>query len=89
MSYTSYKAALKYFNLDTLEERRVTLCKKFGNKAAKHPKHTNWFKKNTKKTATRQQQPMFCPVIAKTRRFERSPLSYLTNLLNKYSKVKK
>ena len=89
MGYTSYQAALKHFSLDTLEVRRELLCKKFGNKAVKHPKHAQWFKTNTKVTVTRMQQPKYCPVIAKTRRFEKSPLCYLTNLLNKYSIDKK
>ena len=89
MSYTSYKSALDHFNLETLESRRVKLCDKFGKKAVKHPKHTNWFRKNTKETVTRQQQPRYCPVIAKTKRFENSPISYLTSMLNKYSKAKK
>ena len=61
MNYSTYKLALKHFNLDTLEERRVVLCEKFSKKAIKHPKHTNWFKPNTRKTVTRQQQPTYCP----------------------------
>jgi hypothetical protein len=48
-SYTGYAAALDYFELDTLEGRRVALCAKFGNKAAKNDKHCNWFKPNRKK----------------------------------------
>ena len=85
-SYTSYNIALKHFNLDTLQARRVKLCEKFAKKAVKHPKHTNWFKPNLKTTVTRFQQPKYCPVVSKTKRFQRSPLSYLTSLLNKYSK---
>ena len=84
-SYTGYAAALNYFELDTLEGRRVALCEKFGKKAAKDVKHCNWFKPNNKRTITRQPQPKFCPVAARTKRFDKSPLSYLTKLLNKYS----
>ena len=89
LSYTSYGAALDELSLDTLEDRIIFLCRKFGNKALKHPKHRNWFKNNTRVTVTRAEQPMFCPVISKTKRFENSPLSYLTSLLNKYSKTNK
>ena len=53
----------------------------FSKKAVKHPKFT-------KTTITRQLQPKFCPVVAETRIFEKSPLCYLTTLLNKYSKSK-
>jgi hypothetical protein len=86
MKYTTYRAALQHFNLETLQTRREGLSKKFCKKAAKHPKHSNWFKPNSKVTVTRQKQPLYCPVQCKTRRFEKSPLSYLTSLLNKYSK---
>ena len=86
MKYTTYRAALQHFKLETLQARRGGLSKKFCKKAAKHPKHSNWFKANSKVTVTRQKQPLYCPVQCKTRRFEKSPLSYLTNLLNKYSK---
>ena len=89
MSYTTYSDALDFLKLETLESRRVTLCMKFGIKALKHPKHKQWFQPNLKKTNTRQQQPKYCQVIAKTRRFENSPISYLTNLLNKYTKLTK
>ena len=41
MSYTSYK----YFNLETLEARRVSLCKTFGKKAALLTYIAYWFKK--------------------------------------------
>ena len=84
--FTTYRAATKNFCLETLQERRVLLCKKFGKKAVKHPKHDKWFVPNTRTTITRQEQPKYCPVICKTKRFEQSPLSYLTSLLNKYCK---
>ena len=84
--FTTYRAALKHFGLETLQARRVLLCKKFGKKAVKHPKHDKWFVPNTRTTITRQEQPKYCPVICKTKRFEQSPLSYLTSLLNKYCK---
>ena len=61
--FSTYRAALKQFGLDTLQSRRVNLCKKFGKKAAKHPKHEKWFVPNTRTTVTRQEQPMYCPVV--------------------------
>ena len=64
-------------------QRRVLLCKK--KLVRMHTKHTNWFKRNTRETITRQKQPQYCQCITRTRRFERSPICYLTSLLNKYS----
>ena len=82
-SYTTYNQALMDLNLVTLQERRILLCEKFSKKAIDHPKHTNWFKPNTKTTITRQKGPKYCPVVSRTTRFENSPLRYLINLLNK------
>ena len=80
--YTSYASACEQANLLTLESRRVKLCQKFARKAASNPKHQKWFKMNKKHNKTRIMQPFFCPVIARTDRFRKSPISYLTNLLN-------
>ena len=55
--FSTYRAALKQFDMITLQARRVNLCKKFGNKAAMHPKHEKWFVPNTRTTVTRQEQP--------------------------------
>ena len=87
--YESYTNALKLTILETLESRRSKLCSKFATKSMKHPKHSNWFKVNTKVTFTRQTQPKFRPVVSRTLRFTRSPISFLTDILNKkYSKQK-
>ena len=80
--YQSYGPALETCNLTTLEERRGKLCSKFAVKSLKHPKHMKWFKKNTRVTKTRQKQPKFCSVISRTTRFEKSPISFFTRLLN-------
>jgi hypothetical protein len=88
--YESYSAACIEADLLTLDVRRQKLCKKFTFKALRHPKHSHWFKVNTRVSRTRQTQPLFCPVIARTARFEKSPISYMTNLLNKHGiRVKK
>ena len=83
MNFKTYQTAMEELNLVTLEERRRILCEKFSNKAAKHPNHKNWFKPNPRTTLTRQEVVKYCPVVARTRRFEKSAISYLTNLLNK------
>ena len=82
--YVSYSNALEKVNLLTLEDRRVQLCLKFARKAIKNPKHTNWFRVNRRVGKTRLKQPLLCPVFARTSRFDKSPISYLTKLLNKY-----
>jgi hypothetical protein len=81
--YLSYKSALKYTGLQTLESRRDKLCLKFARKSVNHPKHKQWFKLNKKAVNTRQKQPKYCKVVANKGRYKHSPISYLTSLLNK------
>ena len=64
----------------TLDERRQLLCTKFSFKAVKNTKHSKFVKVNSKARRTRQTISPFCPVVSKTTRFEKSPLSYLTKL---------
>ena len=69
-SYKSYSSALATVQLDSLADRREVLCLNFSKKAAKHEKHSNWFKLNNKNRVTRQPKTKFCPVVARTRRFQ-------------------
>ena len=80
--YKSYTAALKTLRMDTLNSRRIKLCKKFATKSAKNSKFSKWFKVNDKPSITRHKQPKYCQVYSRTVRFDKSPISYLTNILN-------
>jgi hypothetical protein len=81
-SYRSYNSALKITGTRTLFERRRKLCIKFARKSLRNSKFKNWFKPNVLQTKTRQDQPKFCEVYSRLGRYEKSPLSYLTHLLN-------
>ena len=81
--YKSYNSARKALDLETLHSRRQKLCKKFARKSFKNEKFCKWFKLNAKRTKTRNKQPKLCRVVSRTKRFENSPISYLTDLLNK------
>ena len=85
--YLSYKCALKTTGMETLESRRDKLCIKFAQKAEKHKKHKYWFKTSKKANDTRQKQTKYCNGVANKDRYKKSPVSFLTSLLNKhYSK---
>ena len=79
--YNSYNSALKTLGIKKLSERRRKICLKFAKTAQKHRKFSSWFKPKLN-IKTRVKQPKFCPVVFKKERFGKSPLSYLTNLLN-------
>ena len=85
----TYREALKTLNLETLEARRIKLTMKFGLKAEKNQKFKKWFKPTVKKYNTRIEQLRYCTVKAMHTRFAKSPLSYLTSLLNKFYVMKK
>ena len=87
--YRSYNSALKLSGLKKLSDRRRQICLKFAKKAQKHQKFSSWFKLNVKKTKTRQEQPKFCKIFSNTARFDKSPLSFLTELLNNHYAKKK
>ena len=82
--YISYSNALKILELDTLEYRRKFLTLKFALKAEKHNKFKFWFKLNKKNVNTRKPVTKYCEVRANHKRFDSSPLSYLTKMLNLY-----
>ena len=79
--YQSYSAALKTTGLIKLSERRKKICLKFAKRALNNTKFSKWFKPNPRAQKRLKQQKL-CPVIARTERFEKSPISYLTKLLN-------
>ena len=80
-SYGSYRNALENVSLESLDERGHKLCLKFAKKALRQEKHSKWFVPNVRLANTRLEQDKFCPVYAKHKRFEDSPISYLTKLV--------
>ena len=85
--YISYRNAIRTLDLDDLETRRNKLCLKFVKKCEKSDKFSNWFKLNTQSVNTRQEKTKYVKVRARLSRLEKSPISFLTNMLNHhYSK---
>ena len=81
-SYIDYRNALETVNLTPLETRREELCLNFARKSEKHHKFHKWFK-TRQKSKTRLEKDKYIPVYSNYMRFDRSPISYLTKLLNK------
>ena len=82
--YDSYRNARRTLSLVYLEARRNQLCLKFGKKAEKHEKFKNCFKLNDMDVNTRREKFKYCEVKARLGRFKKSPISFLTNMLNDY-----
>ena len=82
--YVCYENALALTNIERLDQRRAKLSLTFAKKAVEHPLHSNWFKKQQENAPmnTRSVKPTFIPVQARTQRLLKSPIPYLTHLLN-------
>ena len=76
--YTSYSRALLKLNMETLSVRRQGLCLSFAKKALKNEKFSKWFCNNGTDGADVQ----LSDVKTRTKRYLKSPLPYLTGLLN-------
>ena len=83
-SYTTYSEALEALKIETLESRRTQLCLNFALKAARNPKFYSWFAPNQTEVNTRSEKLPFKKINCRTRRFRKSPLPYLTDLLNSH-----
>ena len=86
--YQSYTSALKLMQIETLFRRRQKLSMKFAKKFLVSEKFRKWFKTDHKVTVTRGKGRKFCQVYSRTLRYERSPVSYITELLNRAKTIK-
>ena len=82
--YRSYKASCALFSTQTLEERRIKLCRKF---ASKNFKSDNClFTRVGSNANTRQKSDLVKEYKANTVRFQKSSLPFLAKLLNSSQK---
>ena len=78
--YFGYESACKTFSAQTLEERRLKLCKKF---AYKNLKSDNClFEKVGTNVNTRQKSDLVKEYKCNTVRYQKSSLPFLANLIN-------
>ena len=78
------------WSVRNFDERRIQLCGNFAKKSLKNPRYNTWFSANdapppninTRYEDTKV-QTILNPVMTRTDRFMKSPLPYLTDLLNK------
>ena len=78
----NYENSLLMLNMKTLSSRRETLSLKFAKKAMEHPRHSAWFETQTDIVNTRSVKLPFKPVITRTDGLKKSPIPYMTSLLN-------
>ena len=88
-NHTTYQEALSYFGLETLVKRREKLCINFAVKAYRNPKFTSWFAINEPLANTRSEKLPLKQIVCRTGRYKKSPIPYLTDLLNVHLTTKK
>ncbi|CAH1248620.1 Hypp8312 [Branchiostoma lanceolatum] len=83
-NFHSYSAACEVLGLQTLEDRRVSLCLKFAQKLYKSERYRHWLPRPRGEISgreTRQNKKLdLLPV--RTARYSSSPIPYLVHLLN-------
>ena len=80
--YINYENALSILNLERLCVRRERQCLKFANKSLASEKFSSWFEKDENIQNTRRLVKPVKPAVARTTRFRKSPLPYMTTILN-------
>ena len=80
--YLDYAHALQESNLKTLEDRREELCLTFAIKCTTDEKHKHLFKVN--ENNFHHHPTKFTPPYCSSERYTKSPIPYLTSLLNKF-----
>ena len=83
--YTSYEKALKVLSKPSLSSRRMDINLSFAKKCQKNERYEHWFITNTPseiRNKTRSENTKLLPVQARTGSFLKSPIAYLTQLLN-------
>ena len=81
----NYEESLKLVNLKTLEKRREDLCLDFAITCVQSENHSQLFKpnENTLLHHPTKFQPPFCL----NKRYKKSPIPYLTDLLNEHYQI--
>ena len=80
----SYTQNLRKAKFKTLKIRRDDTSTKFAIKTVKNARFNDWFVINPNPKNTRQINKKYKEPIFRCNRFKRSPIPYLTALLNKY-----
>ena len=79
--YVSYQNALKVTNLQSLEERRSMLLRKFALKSGKHPRTTDMFPVKKHSRILRRQE-VYEVTRARTDRLAHSAITTMQRILN-------
>ena len=88
-NYVNYKESLRYFKLDTLENRFKYITLNFARNAVTHPKLQHLFPKNVKTHNMKSRNMLvYQNTYANTERYRKSLILYMQKLLNETTHMK-
>ena len=89
-NYRSYENGLVCLNIETLEKRRETLCLKFAKNCLKNDKVKQLFPRNNSKHKMKKRKvsKKFKSRRSNTKRYKKSSIPYMINLLNNENEIK-
>ena len=83
--HTSYEVSLTYLDLEELSNRRENLCLTFALKCLKNEKFKHFFQPTPElEYGMRNERRKFLEPQCDRERYRKSPLVYMTRLLNQY-----
>ena len=96
VNYGNYENSLSILTMEKMSERRSKICLKFIKECEKSTKYSHWLKLSEQRKQTdmktrnhEHNQTKYKPVPFRTERYGRSPLPFLTTLINEYYASKK
>ena len=75
--------------METLDDRRESLCLRFALKCTKNPTTKHMFAENKQKKIKTRQFEKYVVQFAHTERLRKSAIIYMQNQLNNYEKMKR
>ena len=63
---------------------RHKICMNFALRSEKQSKFMQWYKPKVKMRESRQREMKYLPAIGRTTKYNKSPICFLTDLLNTY-----
>ena len=87
--YEEYNTSLQKVNIQSLYERRISLCENFATNTASHEKLHTFFPQNHENLFSKTRHPEKYQVnMALTERYKSSSIPYMQRLLNQLDKEK-
>ena len=82
--YNTYAVSLANLDLQPLHTRRLNICKEFASKTHVSGRFSNWFPAPEVRTSmTLRNQRLIKHYKCNTKRFQNSPIPFMTDLINK------